>query len=161
MVFEYFDLIVGIYKQPKLEDNMKDLKILSVNTGRIINKTTKDTRITHAFTVEKFPFKLDFSIGATVMFMRDAPEFDLRFDIFSPSGNELDEVLHEFEPDYENVFVSDDGTIIFEVRLTPEQHIAYTPGVYIVRATLRSEDDDILDEMQTKFYLCKSLKEVI
>lgn len=139
---------------------MKDLKILSVNTGRIINKNTKETEIKHIFTVDKYPFQIDFSVGVTVMFMPDAPEFDLKIDIFSPAGDELDKVLHEIVPDYENIIASNDGGIVFEVRLTPSQHLAQAPGVYTVRATLSSEDGQVLDVLETRFYLSKSLTEI-
>lgn len=148
------------YKWNLLEDLMNSLKILSVNTGRIIDKAAKKSEITHKFIVDSYPYKIDFSVGVAVMFMPDAPEFDLQVDVFSPYGDELDKVIHEVEPDFEKVYISADGGVVFEIRMTPSDHIAKTSGVYTVRASLLGENGGVLDSMETRFYLSNSLREI-
>lgn len=140
---------------------MNKVKILSVSTGRVISKKFQKCRSVAIFKVSSFPYALQISAGATIFFEPDAPEFNLRFDIYDPSGKELDEELHEFEPDFEKIIANDDSITGFEVWLTPKQHIAKSPGMYTLKATIYQEDDVIIDELTTRFLLLKSVEEAL
>jgi len=140
---------------------MDSVKILSLSTGKMLNKKVQKYKNEAIFKVNSFPYALDVSTGATIFFEPNAPEFDLRFDIFDAEGKELDEEVHEFEPDFERVSVIDGGITVFEVWMTPKQHIAKSPGMYTIKATILQGDGEVLDELSTRFYLIKSAEETL
>lgn len=140
---------------------MDSVKILSLSTGKILNKKVQKYKKQEIFTVNSFPYALNVSAGATIFFEPNCPEFDLRFDIFDAEGKELDEEVHEFDPDFERIVTTESGIIVFEIWMTPKQHIAKSPGMYTIKATILHSDGEVLDELSTRFYLIKSVDESV
>lgn len=130
-------------------------KILSVFTGWVTNSKPRAVNIQSVFSVGDLPYKIDFTVGATIMFSRGAEAFNLRFDIYDPFGNELNNETHEVDPDLEINYSSLDGLGCYLVSLTPSSHAAKTEGVYKVTATLTDEDEEVIEKMDTFFILSK------
>lgn len=135
---------------------MDNVKILSVNTGKMLSRKLQKCKQMSIFEVDEFPYSLNVSAGAIIFFEPDAPEFNLRFDILDSNGKELDEELYEFDSDFEKILTNESDMVGLEIWITPKNHIAQKPGLYTLRATVYREDGTTLDELSTRFYLMNS-----